>query len=200
MYLRTMGAALCGAALGLAALTANAGDMSLNHFQSDVLPVLIKVDSNGDITHMLPATELHGKTRRRVRAALGEMITGPAMDDGEAIASQLVVKLGVDANERDDGNYDVHFTYADAQPVPSGSWHWNEIDGHRLALTADDPLVPSRRGPTPYAVSRRHMQRVIHSRNRAHDARRAEHRAHATGRSHAPRRTSHGKRAGHRRR
>lgn len=113
---------------------ASTGPESLNQFTPHVLPVLVKVDDQGKVTEVSPAYKLRPKFRRLLRKTLDEMITAPAHQDGHAIASQFVINMVTKATPRDDGKYDFGFTYVSTQPVPSGSWYWNHIDGHRLAL------------------------------------------------------------------
>lgn len=135
MNTRRVFAGMTCALLVGAALPASAGSMSLNGFKHHVLPVLVTVNSKGDVTNMSPAYELRPEMKRLVRTTLDQMITGPAVWKDKPIASQMIVKLALDAKPEEGGKYSVRWVYAGNQPVPyDPSWHWNHIDGHRLAL------------------------------------------------------------------
>lgn len=117
-----------------AAPAAFADSMSINQFTPRVLPVLVQVDSQGQVRQVSPAVELAPQYDRMLHKTLDQMITQPAKDHGRAVASQFVINLGLQATARADGKYDAHFVYVSASPVPAGSWYWVHIDGHRLAL------------------------------------------------------------------
>lgn len=108
--------------------------MSINRFTPRVLPVLVQVDSHGKVTGVSPAIELAPRYDRLLRQTLDQMITRPANDHGRAVASQFVINLGLQTSPRADGQYDARFVYVSTSPVPPGSWYWEHIDGHRLAL------------------------------------------------------------------
>lgn len=132
---------------------AHADSMSLNSFRNHALPVLVTVDSHGKVTNVAPAYPLRLPMQRLLRSTLRKMITGPAVVHGKATASQAVINLAVDAVPQKDGKYKVSLSYVDAMPVPYGTWYWNHIDGHRLALVSDDGtrLRPYRRfRPVPF--------------------------------------------------
>lgn len=161
--------AVCAALMGVAPL-ASADSMSLNSFKGNVLPVLITVSDQGKITSMSPAYPLRPYMQRLVRGTLDQMITGPAMYHGKAISSQAVIKLALQATPEKDGKYQAKFAYAGAMPVPYGSWYWNHIDGHRLALVNENMR----------SLSRPH-RRMIFDRAPSHEripARRGVHRSH----------------------
>ncbi len=126
--------------LALAAGTAGAESMSLTHFRDRVLPVLVKVDTHGKVTRLSSAIELTPRFDRLLRQTVDQWITGPAMDHGKPVASQFVMKLGMQATARPDGEYDTRFVYLSSSPVPSGEWIWQNEDGHRLALVRADGL------------------------------------------------------------
>lgn len=141
-------------ALAAAPLAGAAQSMSLNGFRHHVLPVLVTVDSHGRVTRMDPAYELRPKMKKAVRHTVDAMITGPAVWKHKPIASQMIINLALNAEPRDDGNYDVRWMYAGKQPVPyDPSWVWSHIDGHRLALQRASDIrhrirhVPVRRPP-----------------------------------------------------
>jgi hypothetical protein len=122
-----------------------ATSMSLNQFTPKVLPVLVQVDSHGKVTQVSPSVELAPRYDRLLRQTLDQMITRPANDHGRPVASQFVINLGLQTSPRPDGNYDAKFVYVSTSPVPSGSWYWVHIDGHRLALRSRDAFAPRQR-------------------------------------------------------
>lgn len=136
--MKSMTMLAAAAALALAAGAVGAESMSLTHFRDRVLPVLVKVDTHGKVTHLSSAIELTPRFDRLLRQTVDQMITGPAMDHGKPRASQFVMKLGMQATARPDGAYDTRFVYLSSSPVPSGEWIWQNEDGHRLALVRAD--------------------------------------------------------------
>lgn len=136
-----------GALLLLGTLAAGQGalatsPMSINRFTPRVLPVLVQVDSHGKVTGVSPAIELAPRYDRLLRETLDQMITRPANDHGRPVASQFVINLGLQASARPDGKYDARFVYVSTSPVPAGSWYWEHIDGHRLALRSQSNRLP----------------------------------------------------------
>lgn len=117
-----------------------ADSMSVNQFTPRVLPVLVQVDSHGQVRQVSPSVELAPQYDRMLRQTLDQMITQPAKDHGRPVASQFVINLGLQTTAREDGRYDAHFVYVSASPVPAGSWYWVHIDGHRLALANRNEL------------------------------------------------------------
>lgn len=155
---------------------ATAASMSLNHFTPHVLPVLVEVNDQGEVTSMSPAYDLRPSIRRALRKTLDKMITQPARDeDGEAISSQFVIKLATKTTPRKDGKYNLQFVYASAVHVPYGSWYWNHVDGHRLALMRQDPLFRTRRVHRDFHRYRHHyaqqQQHTMRSAQPSHQSR-----------------------------
>lgn len=130
-------------AVGAGAAMASSG--SLNEFPSKVLPVLVQVDSHGRLTEVSPSIALAPRFDRLLRQTLDEMITKPANDHGRPVASQFVINLALKTSPRADGAYDAQFAYVSTSPVPSGSWYWAHIDGHRLALVNRNARPQQRR-------------------------------------------------------
>jgi hypothetical protein len=134
--------------LGLLVVVAGAAtatSRSLNGFTPKVMPVLVRVDSRGKVVEASPSIELSPRFDRLLRQTLDEMITRAASDHGRPVASQFVINLALQASPRTDGEYDARFVYVSTSPVPSGSWYWSELDGHRLALVSRDAGHPRRR-------------------------------------------------------
>lgn len=120
-------------AVGSGAAMAVSG--SLSEFRSGVLPVLVHVDDQGKITEASPSTRLAPKMNRLLMQNLAEMISKPATDrHGHPISSQFIINVALQTSPRPEGDYDASFAYVSSKPVPSGSWYWVHIDGHRLAL------------------------------------------------------------------
>ena len=122
------------ALLALGASAAQGESMSLNHFTPRFMPVLVQVNALGKVTNVSPSTELTPKLDRLLRSNLNEMISGPATVKGKPVASQFVINLTLNATPQEQGNYEAQFAYLSSSPVPSGSWFWTHVDGHRLAL------------------------------------------------------------------
>jgi len=131
--------AVFGAMLACSA-AAFATSPSLNESHPNkVMPVLVQVNSDGQVTDVSPAMELSPGINQLLRTKLGEMISNPAIDkQGRAISSQFVINMTVQASLLDDGNYDTHFTYLSTEPLPVGSWHWVHLGGDQIALARKD--------------------------------------------------------------
>ncbi len=128
------GVALASCGIASAQFAAGARDPSLNASTPKVIPVLVNVDRAGKVTSVSSSTRLEPRYDRLLRSNLDEMITKPAMDHGKPMSSQFVMNVALEVTPRPQGDYDARFVYVSANPVPPGSWYWNHIDGHRLAL------------------------------------------------------------------
>lgn len=106
--------------------------------QPNVLPVLVRVNDQGKVTHVAPAFELRPQYRRLLVKTLKQMVTGPARDgDGHAVASHVVMFMLAKSTPRSDGQYNFSFGFVKAERVPSfGLWFWSS-NGHELALVQD---------------------------------------------------------------
>jgi len=125
--------------------------MSLNQFPHRVEPVLVQVNAQGRVTEASPAYPLPPKVNRLLRANLDEMIRKPAVDKhGKPMSSQFIMNLALQATPRTGGDYDSHFIYVSAKPVPAGSWYWVHVDGYRLALANRDERFRNQRLPVDY--------------------------------------------------
>ncbi len=113
---------------------AMASSGSLNEFKPQTLSVLVHVNAQGKVTDASPAMELTPALRRLLMSNLDEVISKPATRHGRPVASQFVANMVLQVTPRDEGDYEAHFAYLSSSPVPSGSWYWVHIDGHRLAL------------------------------------------------------------------
>ena len=126
--------------LSLAASAALASSGSLNEFRPKVMPVLVQVNAHGKVTDASPAIELSPRLRRLLLQNLNEMIVKPATDHGRPVSSQFVANLALRTTPRTEGDYDAQFVFVSSSPVPSGSWYWVHIDGHRLALASRNSI------------------------------------------------------------
>ncbi|HWX67030.1 MAG TPA: hypothetical protein VNZ27_11460 [Rhodanobacter sp.] len=113
---------------------AMASSGSLNEFRPGVMPVLVHVDAKGKVTDVSPSMELAPRMNRLLRQNLDELISKPATEHGRPVSSQVIINLALQITPRKEGDYLAQFAYVSSSPVPSGSWYWVHIDGHRLAL------------------------------------------------------------------
>lgn len=120
--------------LSFGASAAMAESMSLNQFTPRFMPVLVQVNALGKVTNVSPSVDLTPQMSRLLRSNLDELISGPATLKGKPISSQFVINLTLNTKAREQGDYAAQFSYLSSSPVPSGSWYWVHIDGHRLAL------------------------------------------------------------------
>jgi hypothetical protein len=128
---------MAGAAmLATGASAAMAASMSLNDFTPRIMPVLVQVNAHGRVTDASPSIELTPSIQRLMLQNLDELITKPATRHGHAVSSQFVINLALKVEPRENGDYLARFAYVSSSPVPSGSWYWVKIDGHRLALAS----------------------------------------------------------------
>lgn len=109
-----------------------------------IVPVLVAVDSHGNITEMDPAPQLTPGLRHLLRQTLDQMINQPAHDtNGKPIPSQFVINLSMQATQLANGQYKAKFTYVSMQKVGIGNWHWSH-SGHmrqKLALVNSNGAV-----------------------------------------------------------
>lgn len=107
----------------------------------NIEPVLVHVNAEGKITDVLPAYPLSHGLMRVLRSNLDAMIHKPATDSqGKPISSQFIIKMALKSEQRSTGDYDAHFTYVSASPVPAGSWYWGHDAQGQLVLSAQDNL------------------------------------------------------------
>jgi hypothetical protein len=137
------------ATLASGRLALDKGDAgALTPFPERILPVLVRVDANGRIDEIAPAYRLSPAFNRVLQDSIEEMIQGPALDEqGRRIPSQFILNLVLETSPREDGDYDASFRYASTQPVPSGRWGWNHVDGRQLALFDRNRVNPQRVDP-----------------------------------------------------
>lgn len=141
--------------LAVIAGAASASSASLSPFTPKYIPVLVHVNAQGKVTEASAAIDLSPPLRRLLYANLSEMITKPATYRRRAVASQFVANMSLRTTPAAEGRYNAQFIIESMSPVPSGTWHWANIDGRRLVLVDSSgslrELPPSRvnRGPYP---------------------------------------------------
>ncbi|RDS81899.1 hypothetical protein [Dyella psychrodurans] len=112
-------------------------------------PVLVRVNAQGKVTDFIPAYPLSPELTRLLGANLNEMIHTPATTkDGKPVPTQFVINVALQSEPRSTGDYDVHFTYVSAFPIPLGRWYWSRNNFGQLALGSPNILstypVPTR--------------------------------------------------------
>jgi hypothetical protein len=124
--------------LGFATGMASASPVDDKATENRTIPVLVNVNAKGDVTDIAPAYKLRPSFTRQLRDALRKMITKPAMKDGKAVSSQLVITLALVPVAQGNGKHGVNIKYVSGQALPPGTWHWVHTSGHRLALAGQN--------------------------------------------------------------
>lgn len=119
--------------------TAMASSGSLVEFKPTVMPVVVQVDAQGQVTDVLPSQQLSPQLRKLLVGQLDAWIVKPAIVDGRAVASRFIVEVAMQAKPRQDGKYDANFVYVKSLPLAfGGALHWDVINGGlELALVSD---------------------------------------------------------------
>lgn len=125
----TVGALFCLACAAVSASPANG-----NPDPSRIIPVVVHVNDQGQVTEATPAYKVRPAVLRAIRQTLDTIITGPAMKDGKAVSSQFVITLALVPAAKDDGSQGASFKYISSKPLPPGVWTWVHTPDHRLAL------------------------------------------------------------------
>ncbi len=121
--------------LSLSCLAALAESASLDQPTLRFIPVLVQVNAVGKVVNVSPSADLPRSLDRVLRNNLDEMISGPAILNGKAVPSQLVVNLELQTTPQTEGKYSAQFAYVSSAPVPAGSWYWAHTSGRRPILT-----------------------------------------------------------------
>lgn len=135
--------------LATAAGVVAASNGSLTQFKPQVMPVLVRVDSHGKVTRISPSSELTPAFDRMLATSLNAWITKPAVINGRAISTEMIVNVALRVSPREDGKYDAAFAYVSSSATPYGSSHWVTIDGNRLALANDENFHRGNRNDAP---------------------------------------------------
>lgn len=136
--------------LAFAGATASVLAGQQKNVQRRVIPILVHVNRQGQVTEANPAYHLRPSFQKLLRSTLDKMITKPAMDHGHPISSQFVINLAMELTPQPDGKYGVRFSYVSSKPLPSGQWNWARTSDHRLALqdaSAANRMMPLMKPP-----------------------------------------------------
>jgi hypothetical protein len=118
----------------------------------NIEPVLVRVNAQGKVTDVRPAYRLSPELKRLLLVNLTEMIHTPATDkDGKPMSTQFVINVALQYEPRSTGDYDVHFVYVSATPLPLGTWFWSRDPFGQLGLASPNILssYPVSTGFTP---------------------------------------------------
>ncbi|WP_156455897.1 MULTISPECIES: hypothetical protein [Stenotrophomonas] len=133
---RNKSVALVGIALAMLAGIAQADNPVPSHQR--VLPVLVKLNTQGRVTDVNPALRLPPKIDRLLRANINELFSGPTNTaaPGDSDSSRQFVANMTTVATPSGSEYlqTVHFALVSTQTVPIGNWYWAHTDGRRLAL------------------------------------------------------------------
>lgn len=102
---------------------------------SKTLPVLVTVNSQGDVIAVTPAYKLRPRFMHTVRDRVRKMITKPAMKDGKAVRSQLVMTFQLVPVKANDNDSHVRLKYLGSQSLPPDTWYWVHLAYGKLALS-----------------------------------------------------------------
>lgn len=132
-------ASLIACAIVAFAGTAMASSGSLVEFRPTVMPVVVQVDAQGQVTDIQPSEQLTPRLQKMLVKQLDAWIIGPATVKGHPVGSRFIVEVAMQAKPRKDGNYDASFVYVKSLAMPfAGAVHWNVINGGlELALVSD---------------------------------------------------------------
>ncbi|WP_217645842.1 hypothetical protein [Pseudoxanthomonas sp. GM95] len=157
---------LVTAASGASAQMALPEGITISPVSSDLVPVLVKVNKQGEVTSVSAPIRLKAAWSRLMRENISEMITAPAMKDGKPVNSQVIFIMAIETAPRADGNYDASFTTREIRQAPTGTFSWKVQDGryslvdnnairqaHRFDLPSSPPPMPSSRDVSPPPTS-----------------------------------------------
>ncbi|MGH8146578.1 MAG: hypothetical protein ACREPY_09605 [Rhodanobacteraceae bacterium] len=129
-------------ACAIAAFTgpALAASGSLVEFKPEVMPVVVQVNAQGQVTNILPSEQLTPWLRKLLIKQLNAWIVKPATVKGHAVGSRFIIEVAMRTTPRTDGKYDASFVYVKSLPMPvGGAAHWNVINGGlEFALVPDE--------------------------------------------------------------
>ena len=132
-------ASLIACAIAAFAGTAMASSGSLVEFKPTVMPVVVQVDAQGQVTDIQPSEQLTPRLQKMLVKQLDAWFIKPATVKGHPVGSRFIVEVAMQAKPRKDGNYDASFVYVKSLAMPfAGAVHWNVINGGlELALVSD---------------------------------------------------------------
>ena len=137
--MKPLRASLIACAIAAFSGTAMASSGSLVEFKPAVMPVVVQVDAQGQVTDVLPSEQLAPWLQKMLVKQLDAWIIKPATVKGHPVGSRFIVEVAMQAKPRTDGNYDAQFVYVKSMAMPfAGGVHWNVINGGlELALVSD---------------------------------------------------------------
>lgn len=132
-------ASLLACAIAAVAGTAMASSGSLVEFKPQVMPVVVQVNAEGQVTDILPSEQLTPLWKKMLIKQVNAWIVRPAIVKDHPVASRFILEVAMQAKPRQDGAYDANFVYVKSLPLAfGGALHWDVIDGGlELALVSD---------------------------------------------------------------
>ena len=132
-------ASLLACAVAAVAGTAMASSGSLVEFKPQVMPVVVQVNAEGQVTDILPSEQLTSLWKKMLIKQINAWIVSPAIVKDHPVASRFIIEVAMQAKPRPDGDFDANFVYVKSLPMPAaGAVHWNVINGGlELALVSD---------------------------------------------------------------
>jgi len=130
---------LIACAIAAVSGTALASSGSLVEFNPEVMPVVVQVNAQGQVTDILPSEQLTPSWQKMLIKQIDAWIVKPAIVKDHPVASRFIIEVAMQAKSRKDGKYDANFVYVRSLPMPvAGAVHWNVINGGlELALVSD---------------------------------------------------------------
>lgn len=137
--MKPLHASMIACAIAAFSGTAMASSGSLVEFKPAVMPVVVQVDAQGQVTDVLPSEQLAPWLQKMLVKQLDAWIIKPATVKGHPVSSRFIIEVAMQAKPRKDGNYDTSFVYVKSMAMPfAGAVHWNMINGGlELALVSD---------------------------------------------------------------
>lgn len=152
MRMNVLCKAIAAAGMALVSGVNLAMDLSVNAMDNHVLPVFVQVNTQGKVTRILPAEPLAPKFDRMLGESIRGWIKKPAMVNGHAVDSSMIMRVALNVQPRNDGNYDLvyHYISATAVPMASAASYWRWTNNHLALVTGPDDLQDYRRNGVPY--------------------------------------------------
>lgn len=135
---------LIAGALGATAGVAMASSGSLVNFKPKVMPVVVWVNAQGQVTDISPSEPLRPDVRNLLMKQIDAWIVKPAEVKGRPVASQFIIDVALTATPGKDGDYTTSFVYVDSMAMPFyGPIYWAHIDGGlEVALVSANDMAP----------------------------------------------------------
>lgn len=118
-----------------------------------LLPVLVNVNTKGEVTDISPAYKVRPGFNHALRETLKKMVTKPAMVKGKPVRSQFVATFALIPTTSADGKSTVTLKYLKSQALPPDTWYWvhRKPPNDQLALANQHAQImsPYSRFPGP---------------------------------------------------